>query len=352
MTIRLTICLLVTGTALASWLMPAIRLTHKNITPIKQEIPYGFPPPVYNFKNNPLTQEGFELGRRLFYDGRLSKDSYTACASCHQQHAAFSDFEHLLSHGNNNLFTLRNAPALFNLAWQKEFHLDGGINHIEVQPLAPITAHNEMDETLENIIVKLEQDTSYASMFAAAFGDGTISSQRILKALTQFVGSLTSASSKYDQMRLGKVQFTVNEYKGYQLFRTKCASCHAEPLFTDLSYRNIGLPVDTFLNDFGRMRITGMKQDSLKFKVPSLRNIARTNPYMHDGRYWGLARAVNHWQLWNTSDSTADPLIINGNALQQEEVYALIAFLHTLTDSAFLKDKRLLDTLYKGGIHQ
>jgi cytochrome c peroxidase len=352
MKLPVTISMMVITVTCASWLMQSFRYVKRNAKPIRQEIPVGFPPPVYTFKNNPLTQEGFELGRRLFYDGRLSNDNFTACASCHQQHGAFADFEHILSHGNNNLFTLRNAPPLFNLAWQKEFHFDGGINHIEVQPLAPLTAHNEMDTSIDTVVSKLQKDTSYARMFNDAFGDPGINSQRILKALAQFTGTLVSASSKYDRMRLGKVQFEAREYKGYQIFRARCASCHAEPLFTDLSYRNIGLPVDTFLNDYGRMRITGNKADSLKFKVPSLRNISRTNPYMHDGRYWGLVRAVNHWQLRNRTDSTADPLIVKGAALSQSEVYDVIAFLHTLTDSVFLKDKKLADTLYNRSIHQ
>lgn len=352
MKIRVTISILLALTVCGAWLMQSFRYARKTTIPLKQEIPYGFPPPVYTFRNNPLTQEGFELGRRLFYDGRLSNDNFTACASCHQQHGAFADFEHILSHGNNNLFTLRNAPPLFNLAWQKDFHLDGGINHIEVQPLAPITAHNEMDSNIDSIIHKLQRDTSYMRMFNDAFGDATINSQRILKALAQFTGTLVSAGSKYDQMRLGKVQFETREYQGYQIFRTRCANCHAEPLFTDHSFRNIGLPLDTVLKDYGRMRITGNKSDSLKFRVPTLRNVSRTNPYMHDGRYWGLMRAVNHWQQRSLADSTVDPLLLQGAPLNPEEVQLVISFLHTLTDTAFLKNKRLVDTLYKGGIHQ
>lgn len=352
MKFKLTILLLITSVVCASWLMQSLRFVRKNTRPLKQEIPYGFPSPVYTFKDNPLTQEGFELGRRLFYDGRLSNDNFTACASCHQQHGAFADFEHILSHGNNNLFTLRNAPPLFNLAWHKEFHLDGGINHLEVQPLAPLTAHNEMDESIDSVIFKLQQDTSYLRMFNDAFGDPAINSQRMLRALAQFTGTLVSAGSKYDMMRLGKIQFETREYQGYQIFRTRCANCHAEPLFTDFSYRNIGLSPDTVLKDYGRMRVTGNKQDSLKFKVPSLRNVSRTNPYMHDGRYWGLVRAVNHYALRNQADSTVDPLIMNGTPLNQNEIHLVISFLHTLTDSVFLRDKKLVDTFFKGGIHQ
>ncbi|HEY8893942.1 MAG TPA: cytochrome-c peroxidase, partial [Niastella sp.] len=152
--------------------------------PLEFQIPAGFPAPQYSFTGNPLTKEGFELGRKLFYDGRLSKDGNFPCASCHQQFAAFATFDHPLSHGFNNQFTLRNAPGLFNMAWNKEMHWDGGIANIEVQPLAPITAPNEMAEDINNVINKLNADEAYPKMFSAAFGDETITSQRMLLAIT------------------------------------------------------------------------------------------------------------------------------------------------------------------------
>ncbi|RYF89194.1 MAG: cytochrome-c peroxidase, partial [Chitinophagaceae bacterium] len=156
-------------------------------TPLAFTVPPGFPEPVYNFSNNPLTQQGFDLGRKLFYDGRLSKDGNFPCASCHQQFAAFSTFDHDLSHGFNNQFTTRNALGLYNLVWQKEMHWDGGINNIEVQPLAPITAPNEMAEDITTVITKLNQDVEYKQMFSAALGTDEITSQRMLYALTQFM---------------------------------------------------------------------------------------------------------------------------------------------------------------------
>ncbi|HEX4849474.1 MAG TPA: cytochrome-c peroxidase, partial [Puia sp.] len=204
-------------------------------TPIQFLIPKGFPEPQYKFRNNPLTKEGFELGRFLFYDGRLSRDGNFPCASCHQQFAAFATFEHRLSHGFNNQFSYRNAPGLFNVAWEKELHWDGGINHIEVQPLAPITDPHEMANSLDSIILKLKKDSTYKRLFKAAFGDVTINSQRILKALAQFTASLVSANSKYDQVMRGESSFSRYEKPGYEIFKEKCASCHKEPLFTDLS---------------------------------------------------------------------------------------------------------------------
>ena len=174
------------------------------VTPVTFVVPPGFPEPQYKFEGNPLTKEGFELGRKLFYDGNLSKDGNFSCASCHQQFAAFATFDHDLSHGFNNQFTTRNAPGLFNMVWLKEMHWDGGINHIEVQPLAPLTAPNEMAEDINNVIAKLKSDNSYKPMFRSAFGDEDITSQRMLKAMAQFVGSLVSSNSKYDKVKKGE----------------------------------------------------------------------------------------------------------------------------------------------------
>ncbi|MFT3705632.1 MAG: cytochrome c peroxidase [Agriterribacter sp.] len=332
-------------------LQSAFSIQYNNAHPVKQKIPKGFPPPVYTFKNNPLTKEGVELGRKLFYDGRLSQDGYMACASCHQQFAAFADFEHKLSHGVHSRLTIRNAPPLFNLAWQKDFHLDGAINHIEVQPLAPMTGKNEMGNSIDSIITLLKKDTTYRKMFKAAFGSSEINSQRMLKALAQFTGNIVSANAKFDKMKRGEIVFNEWERNGYAIFQTRCATCHPEPLFTDLQYHNIGLPVDTFLNDYGRMIITGEKSDSLKFKTPSLRNVSRTDPYMHDGRIWGLSTALNHLQTWSVTDSTADPLIRQGKPLEKMEVKYLVSFLHTLLDSTLLTDPSLADPIPGNLIH-
>jgi len=305
-----------------------------------QEIPPGFPQPNYKFENNALTSEGFELGRRLFYDGKLSKDGNFPCASCHQQFAAFATFDHNFSHGFNNAFTVRNAPALFNLAWQKEFHHDGGINNIEVQPLAPITAQNEMAETIDNVVNKLKNDPKYREMFTAAFGDETINSQRILKALAQFTGSIISDDSKYDRVQKGQASYTAFEQRGEALFMTNCAGCHPPPLFTDFTYRNTGLPVNAFLNDLGRMQITHKSGDSLKFKVPSLRNINISFPYMHDGRFLTLQQCVEHYRAPVQNSPTLDPSLINRISLTNAQVTDLVQFLRTLTDSTLLRDQR------------
>jgi cytochrome c peroxidase len=314
-----------------------------SVTPLHLSLPASFPAPLYSFEGNPLTQQGFDLGKKLFYDGRLSKDGNFPCASCHQQFAAFATFEHDLSHGFNNQFTKRNAPGIFNLLWQKEFHWDGGINHIEVQPLAPITAPNEMAEDISSVVNKLKADAKYRQMFTSAFGDDDITSQRMLKALTQFVGSMISANSKYDKVKRGEETFTAAQQAGYTVFQAKCASCHREPLFTDQSFRNTGLGLNSYLLDYGRMNITHKKEDSLKFKVPSLRNVVLTFPYGHDGRFWSLDEVLNHYSSGVQVGPTLDPLLKNKIPLTNTERVNLKQFLATLTDTNFVEDKRFAE---------
>lgn len=313
-----------------------------NPTYLTFKIPPGWPVPVTDiFADNKLTEEGFHLGKKLFYDGRLSKDGNFPCASCHQQFAAFATYDHDFSHGFNNSFTTRNAPALFNLAWMPKLHWDGGVNHIEVQPLSPITSPNEMAETIDGVLNKLKSDSVYPHMFKAAFGNTDISSQQMLKALAQFMGSIVSSNSKYDKVKRGETNFTASEQNGYNIFKAKCESCHKEPLFTDNSFRNNGLAVNPYLNDFGRMRITNDRNDSLKFKVPSLRNVAVTFPYMHDGRLYSLSHVIDHYRSGIiTTQPTLDPLLINRISISNTEKNDLIYFLNTLTDTVMTKSPR------------
>jgi cytochrome c peroxidase len=305
-------------------------------TPLKFAVPVGWPQPRYNFKANPLTRQGFELGRKLFYDEKLSKDSTVSCASCHQQFGGFATYDHNLSHGINNTLTTRNAPALQNLAWQKEFMWDGGITHLDLQPLAPLTATNEMGETLENVIRKLNRDTAYKRMFTAAFGPAVINTQSMTKALSQFMVMLVSSNSKYDKVMRGEAEFILPEKLGYEIFQQKCVSCHATPLFTDLSYRNTGMRFDSTLRDIGRMTITRDAEDSMKFKVPSLRNVARTFPYGHDGRFFSLQNVYEHYRNKMVVSKTTDSLLQHKLPISNYESGQLTAFLRTLTDTSFL----------------
>ncbi|MBL7702406.1 MAG: cytochrome-c peroxidase [Ferruginibacter sp.] len=309
---------------------------------IEFKIPDGWPkPPINIFAKNKLSEQGFQLGKKLFYDTRLSVDGNISCANCHQQFAAFATYDHDFSHGLNDQHTTRNAPALFNLAWMTRYHWDGGVNHIEVQPLSPLTSPMEMGETLEHVLAKLKKDSAYPKMFKAAFGTEEINSQRMLKALAQFTGSIVSSNSKYDKVLRGEAKFTYSEENGYKLFKEKCAGCHKEPLFTDNNFRNNGLEINTVLNDYGRMKITGDPKDSLKFKVPSLRNVAVSFPYMHDGRFQSLGGVIEHYRNGIvTTQPTLDPLLVNKFTITNAQKYELIYFLNTLTDTTVTKNPR------------
>jgi cytochrome c peroxidase len=303
-------------------------------------IPNGFPQPVYDFSNNPLTEEGFQLGRNLFYDGILSIDGNHSCASCHHQVAVFGTYDHDLSHGYNDQHTNRNAPGLFNLAWKKEFHADGEFKTLESECLDPIQAPNEMAEDIGRVVNKLRQSTNYKHLFAEAFGSSEITVARMQKALAQFTVSMITANSKYDQVIKGTNTFNDYEQRGYILFKNNCATCHTEPLFTDLSFRNTGLKINTHLNDFGRMEVTGKKEDSLKFHVPSLRNVSITYPYMHDGRYASLQACIEHYENKVQTGPTLDPLLSNPIRFTNNEKIDLIAFLRALTDSTLINNSR------------
>jgi len=309
-------------------------------TPLNFSVPPGFPRPTYNFSANPLTEEGFQLGKKLFYEPKLSSVSYVYCGSCHMPVAAFTTFEHDRSHGVNGNHTLRNAPGLFNLAWYPNFNQDEGVNSLWKVYENHITNPKEMGETVDNVLNKLRQDTSYKRMFREAFNDDKITSENMYKALDQFVISLVSADSKFDKVQQGKDAFPTEEEQGYQVFQNKCSYCHSGILFTDFSLRNIGLEVDPLLNDYGRMRVTGKSEDSLKFRVPSLRNLEFTSYYMHDGRYNLPRNAIKHYVYDIHQSATLDPSLVNGIQLTTNEEDNLVQFLRTLSDSTFLNNPR------------
>ncbi len=299
-------------------------------------IPKNWPKPVYNFKNNPLTEEKVLLGRNLFYDPILSRDNTISCASCHSPFNAFTHVDHNLSHGIEDRIGTRNSPTLMNLAWHQSFMWDGAINHLDMQALAPISHPAEMDEKIENVILKLNRTKKYKSLYFNAFGDSIATGERTLKAISQFMLTLVSANSKYDLVKQHKAKFTLQEKNGYKLFQKHCASCHQEPLFTNLQFENNGLKVDSKLNDIGRMKISQNPKDSLKFKVPTLRNIEFSYPYMHDGRFKKLNQVLNHYtnEIQKSStlaESLRSPIILTSN-----EKVDIIAFLLTLSDKEFL----------------
>jgi len=308
----------------------------------KFAVPKGWPAPVYDFSKNPLTPGGFKLGRRLFFDPALSRDSSISCASCHLQFTGFTHVDHPLSHGINGLKGNRNSSTVFNLAWSKTFMWDGGVNNLEVQPISPITNPVEMDNSMANVVATLQRSSAYRAKFAAAFGDSNITGQRVLKALAQFTVMLESYNSKYDKYMRKEPgdKMTPGELHGLALFRSHCASCHAEPLFTNNGFENNGLAVDSELHDIGRMKITQNRDDSLKFKVPSLRNVAVSYPYMHDGRFHTLEAVIDHYTGGIVKTRTLSKQLQKPIALSPQDKKDLIDFLKTLTDREFLFDMR------------
>jgi cytochrome c peroxidase len=309
--------------------------------------PANFPVMVYGLAKNQPDAATFELGRRLFYDPRLSSDGRVSCGSCHQAAAAFAHLGHRLSPGVAGRLATRHAPALQNLRWRQGFMADGGVLSLELQTLAPLTSPDEMNTPLADALAKLNADPEYRQLFAAVYGPGQIDTPQFLRALAQFTAALTSANARYDKYVRHEAggTLTAPERRGRALFAAKCSSCHATDLFTDESFRNNGLD-RTFAHDSGRAHITGRATDRGRFKVPSLRNVARTAPYMHDGRFATLAQVLAHYDHGVQPSTTLDPLLRQpggrlGIPLSAAQRAELLAFLQTLTDNAFLTDPRL-----------
>lgn len=314
--------------------------------PIDFQKPSNFPPLAYDFANNPPTEKGFELGKKLFYDGRLSSDGIVSCGFCHIQADAFTHHGHTFSHGVGESIGTRNTPPIQNLAFQTAFMWDGATTHLDLQPIIPFTSPIEMNGNFESALNMMRNDSDYKKLFKQAFSDGQINSENMLKALGQFMALVVSADSRFDKFRRNEAggTLTQEEQDGYALFNQKCASCHATDIFTDNSYRNNGLPVNPQINDVGRYRVTELTQDLHKFKVPSLRNIEKTAPYMHDGRFLTLEAVLNHYATGIVDSETLDPLLKpNGNLgipLTSTEKTKLIAFLKTLTDPTYLTNPK------------
>lgn len=278
------------------------------------------------------------LGRALFYDPVLSADSTISCASCHSSYTAFAHTDHALSHGINDMRSTRNAPALFNLAWQSAFMWDGAIQHLDMQALAPINSPTEMGEQTAHVIEKLQRSGLYRRLFSMAYGDTVVTGERMLKALSAFQLTFVSANAKYDSVMLGKSRFTEQEAKGYGLFKQYCNSCHTEPLFTNGGFANNGLQPETLLMDPGRYKVTRLPSDSLMFKIPSLRNLSYSYPYMHDGRFNKLGQVLTHYTSQKNISPTLSPALNEPMPLSSNDKVDLIAFLLTLNDRSFIQN--------------
>jgi cytochrome c peroxidase len=299
-------------------------------------------------RDNPLTGEGVALGSKLFFDRRLSADNSQSCASCHHPREAFSE-PRRFSRGIDGDLGTRNAMPLENLAWKSSFFWDGRAATLREQVLQPIQNPIEMHETLANAITKIAADRNYHRLFANAFGPPEISSDKIARALEQFLLAQVSFDSKFDRVMNGAATFTDDEQRGFVLFNTEydpyhgqygadCFHCHGGPLLQSQGFANNGL--DAAFRDLGRFKVTQRAGDEGKFSVPSLRNIAVTAPYMHDGRFRTLEEVVEHYCTGMKRSPTLDPNLAKhpdgGVPLSAEDKRALVAFLKTLTDEKLL----------------
>lgn len=313
---------------------------------IKFSTPSNLPAPTYDFSKNELTQAGFELGRRLFYDPIFSRDSTISCGDCHISFSAFSHVDHATSHGIDGLFGKRNAQPIQNMAWKTSFFWDGGVSLLDLVPLNAIQNPVEMDEKPANVIRKLNRHADYPALFRKAFsGQDTVTGATMLKALSQFMVMLVSANSRYDKFVRGETGGTLSpdETAGLNIFKEKCSTCHATDLFTDQSFRNNGI-LDDFSNDAGRNLVSTFPEDIGKFTVPSLRNVEKTPPYMHNGKFKTLQSVLDHYNSGVKDSPTLDPILKQngkpGIALTEIEKTQIIAFLKTLTDEDFIRDVR------------
>lgn len=320
-------------------------------TPLELEVPEFFKnsilPPLIP-EDNPQTVEGVALGKKLFFDPILSRNNTQACVECHRPEHAFSD-PRKLSIGINGQEGFRNSMPLQNLTFNfgNKFNWDGSAIGLEEQLLEPVTNPIEMDNTWENVAQSLQDDTVYPSLFEAAFGTNKIDSTQVTKALAQFIRTLISGNSKFDQFLRGEASLTPAEENGLAVFldegRGDCFHCHglpSTPLWTNNSFHNNGL--DPFFDDLGLGGNTGDPRDFGKFKTPSLRNLAFTAPYMHDGRFATLEEVINHYSEGLVFSETIDPLMKKiaqgGVQLLEKDKQDLKAFLLTLSDPSFINN--------------
>ncbi|MES2276924.1 MAG: cytochrome c peroxidase [Bacteroidota bacterium] len=334
----------------------------------RDPIPMGTYPLVYpaNFGNrmnvpddNPTTRQGVYLGRMLFYEPLLSANGKISCGTCHQQQLAFTDGK-AFSEGVDHTLTPRSSMSLANLLWTRRLFWDGRSNSLESQAAIPMTNPHEMGQLMQVSAHKLMQTAPYPELFRTVFGADGISGPNIMKAIAQFERILISANSKYDQYLRGDYQPTALELQGMDLFNqapqpaksirgANCARCHGGPKTYMELFHNNGL--DSIPKDAGIANLTGLPGDRGRFKVPTLRNIALTAPYMHDGRFKTLEEVVDHYSEHVKESVSLSPFLrgesneVNGKTLllHPDEKKAVIAFLNMLTDDTFIRDPRFTD---------
>ncbi|NQY28316.1 MAG: cytochrome-c peroxidase [Flavobacteriaceae bacterium] len=313
-------------------------------------------PPLFDQKilaptipfTNPQTVEGVTLGKKLFFDTILSADNTQSCASCHAPENAFTDIDRF-SVGIDGVLGNRNSMPLFNMAWNydEKFFWDGRSFGLEQQALAPVENPIEMHNTWEQAVTDLQNTSDYPLLFQAAFNSSVITKELVAKAIAQFERTLISGNSKFDKHLLGTTTLTAQELNGFNVFmdETKgdCFHCHGSnnnPLWTDNIFHNNGL--DAVFSDLGLGEVTGDPNDNGKFKSPSLRNLAFTAPYMHDGRFNTLDEVINHYSEGLQNSPTIDPLMKKvaqgGVQITVQEKADLKAFLLTLSDYEFINN--------------
>jgi len=313
-------------------------------TPFRFQMAPTFPMPDLPM-DNPLIEERVSLGQKLFQDPAFSKDNSISCLACHNPEKGFSD-PRRFSIGIHGDTGTRNSMTLLNLAWKKSFFWDGRATSLRQQVLMPVQEHDEMDESLENVAKKLSSNSAYPPLFEKAFGSPKINPEKIALALEQFILTLTSYRSKFDLAMAGLTQLTLEEQKGFELFMTEfeprmgqrgadCFHCHGGALFTDSQFHNNGLDISSA--DPGLGKVTGRESDAGKFSTPTLRNVALTAPYMHDGRFKTLEEVIEHYSSGVQRSPTLDPNLskhpTEGMQLSRTDKMALVAFLKTLTDT-------------------
>lgn len=303
------------------------------------DIPVGFPSITFP-DGNAYTRERWELGKRLFYDPIMSKQNTISCGSCHQTKHAFSDTV-AFSIGDNNLSGRSNAPTLTNIAYHPYYTRAGGVPTLEMQILVPIQEHDEFNTNILDIVEKLKQDSSYVAQIKLAY-DREPDPYVITRAIANFERSFISGNSAYDQYAYqGKPALSDAALRGMQLFnssKTNCSQCHSGFNFSNYAFENNGLYVN--YADSGRMRLTHLESDRALFKVPTLRNIAVTGPYMHDGSFKTLEAVIEHYNSGGKAHPNKNALI-KPLGLSDQEKQDLVIFLHALTDYQFINNKNL-----------
>lgn len=307
---------------------------------IPLEIPQDFPPLNPSVQGNKPTKYGVELGERLFHEKKFSGNNTISCASCHNQSSAYAD-NNIQAIGIYDRVGLRNTPPIQNLAFMNFYNWDGNKLTLESQSLVPIITHEEMNSSIMEVIGKLETEYEYRELFKKAFGDEDITPDRIYRSISQYQYTLISANSKYDKVKRNEGEiFTESEARGYHTFQMKCASCHSTELFTDQSFRNIGFPLNPRTEEAGRARVTGVPDDFMRFRVPSLRNAEYTAPYGSFGQFPTLKAVLDYLDNGVLYADNLDPILKkNGNRipLNEQEKQDIIDFIKTLSDSKFVE---------------